>query len=200
MKKTVLTLLSVLLTLGVFTANAQTPITWGVKADMNLSNFLHSDIDDFKSTMRVGPSLGGYMRVDLHDNFAIQPELSVFYKNSKSEIGSAEDTFKQWGMQLPIYALAQSENFAGRIYGGFGPYVGLGFDARYKDEDVNLYKKADDKTPMERWDVGLGFLAGYEFNNGFQINAGYQFGFIDQLNGSGKLKNQAVNIGVGYSF
>ncbi len=200
MKKSLFTLMSIILTLGVFNASAQTPITWGVKAEMNISNFFHKDIDDFKSTMRVGPNFGGFMRADISDHFAIQPELALFYRNSKSEFGNTEDTFKQWGMQLPVYAMLQSENFAGRVYGGFGPYLGLGFDARYKDADVNLYKKANDKTPMERWDFGLGLLAGYEFNNGFQINAGYQFGLVDQLNGDGKMRPQTVNVGIGYSF
>lgn len=203
MKKTILSLLTVLLTFGVSNVNAQTPITYGVKADMNISNFVLSDLDDQSSTMRVGPTLGGFMRVDLHENFAIQPELSLFYKNSKMEKGVNEDTFKQWGMQLPVYALAQSENFAGRIYGGVGPYLGLGLDARYKDEDVNLYKKENGNKPLQRWDFGLGFLVGYEFNNGFQINGGYQFGFVNQLDemkDDAKMRNQTVNVGIGYSF
>ncbi len=203
MKKTLFTILSVFLTVGMISVNAQTPIKYGVKADMNISNFLLKDMDDAKSTMRVGPSVGGFMKIDLHENFAIQPELSFFYKNNKMEEDGDKDTFKQWGMQLPVYALAQSENFMGRVYGGFGPYVGLGFDARFKDADVDLYKKVDGETPMTRWDFGLGFLLGYEFNNGLQINAGYQFGFINQLDAfkdDAKMRTQTVNVGIGYSF
>ena len=56
---------------------------------------------------------------------------------------------------------------------------------------------------MQRWDFGLGFLVGYEFNNGFQINGGYQFGFVNQLDemkDDAKMRNQTVNVGIGYSF
>ncbi len=203
MKKTFLTLLSVLLTVGVINVNAQTPITYGVKAEMNLSNFFLKDLDNQTSTMKVGPNVGAFMKIDLHKNFAIQPELSFFYRNSKMEEGVKEGTFQQWGMQLPVYALLQSENQVGRFYGGFGPYVGFGFDARYKDKDINLYKKVDGKTPMDRWDFGLGFLLGHEFNNGIQINGGYQFGFINQLSAmkdDAKMRTQTVNVGIGYRF
>lgn len=203
MKRKFLTLLSVLLTVGIVAVDAQTPISYGVKAEMNLSNFLLKDLDDQTSTMRVGPNLGAFMKIDLHEHFAIQPELSFFYRNSKMETGNTDDTFKQWGMQLPVYALAQSEGAMGTVYGGFGPFVGLGFDARYKDADVNLYKEVNNKTPMNRWDFGLGFLVGYEFNNGFQINGGYQFGFVNQLDemkDEAKMRTQTVNVGIGYSF
>ena len=143
------------------------------------------------------------MKVDLHPNFAIQPEVMFFYRNSKMETGPAEDTFKQWGMQIPVYALGQTSTDNGRFYGGVGPFVSLGFDARYKDADVNLYEEVGGKTPMNRWDFGLGALIGYEFTNRVQINAGYQIGFVDQLDAlkdAATMRTQTVSLGIGYRF
>ena len=204
MKKTIFSLLSLMMTFGLMNVNAQNPISYGTKLEMNTSNFLLSDLEDQSSTMRVGANFGGFMKIDLHENFAIQPELSFFYRQSKMELDKTnDDTFKQWGMQIPVYALGQMETMSGRFYGGVGPYVGLAFDGRYDDEDVNLYKKVDGKTPMNRWDFGLGTMIGYEFNNGLQLNAGYQFGFInqlDQLKDNHKMRTQTVNFGVGYRF
>lgn len=203
MKKTMLVFMSFLMATGLMNVNAQTPISYGVKAEMNMSNFLLTDLDAQKSTMKVGPNLGGFMKIDLHPNFAIQPEMMFFYRQSKMETGPIEDTFKQWGMQIPVYALGQSEVGNGRFYAGVGPYVGLGFDARYKDADINLYDEVAGKTPMNRWDFGMGAMLGYEFNNKLQLNAGYQFGFVnqlDELKDDAKMRTQTVSVGIGYRF
>lgn len=203
MKKMVLVCLSVLMTTGLVTVNAQTPISYGVKAEANMSNFLLSDLDNQSSTMKLGPTLGGFMNIGLHENFSIQPEVMFFYRNSKMETGTAEDDFRQWGMQVPVYFLGQTYTNSGKFYAGVGPYLGLGFDARYKDADINLYKKVNDEADMNRWDFGLGALVGYEFQNGIQINAGYQLGLVDQLDAlkdDASKRTQTVSLGVGYRF
>ena len=53
----VLVCLSVMMTTGLVTVNAQTPISYGVKAEANMSNFLLSDLDNLSSTMKLGPTL-----------------------------------------------------------------------------------------------------------------------------------------------
>ena len=143
------------------------------------------------------------MKIELHENFAIQPEVMFFYRNSKMEVGSYEDDFQQFGVQIPIYAVGQMSLGTGKGYVGVGPYVGLGFDARMKDADTDLYKKVNDEAAMNRWDFGIGAMVGYEFGNRIQINAGYQIGLIDQLD-AGKdnatMLNQAISLGIGYRF
>ncbi len=203
MKKTMLVCMSLLMATGLMNVNAQTPVSYGVKAEMNMSNFLLTDLDAQKSTMKVGPNLAGFMKIDLHPNFAIQPEMMFFYRQSKMETGPVEDTFKQWGMQVPVYAVGQAEVGSGRFYAGVGPFVSVGFDARYKDADINLYDEVAGKTPMNRWDFGMGAMLGYEFSNQVQLNAGYQFGFVNQLDAlkdDAKMRTQTVSVGIGYRF
>jgi len=203
MKKMFLLGLSILMTTGLVTVNAQTPINYGVKAEANMSNFLLTDLDNQSSTMKLGPTLGGFMNIGVHENFSIQPEVMLFYRQSKMETGSVKDDFRQWGMQVPVYFLGQTYTNSGKFYAGVGPYLGLGFDAKYKDADKDLYKKVNGKTDMNRWDFGLGALVGYEFSNGVQVNGGYQLGLIDQLDAlkdDASMRNQAVSLGVGYRF
>jgi opacity protein-like surface antigen len=203
MKKIFLVCLSVLMTTGLVTVKAQTPVTYGVKAEANMSNFLLSDLDDQTSTMKLGPMLGGFMNIGLHPNFSIQPEVMFYFRHSKMETGATEDDFRQWGMQVPVYLLGQTYTNNGKFYAGVGPYLGLGFDARYKDADMNLYKKVNDEADMNRWDFGLGALVGYEFQNGVQINANYQLGLVDQLDAQkddAGMRVQTVSLGVGYRF
>ena len=203
MKKMFLLGLSLLMTTGLVTVNAQTSINYGVKAEANMSNFLLTDLDNQSSTMKLGPTLGGFMNIGVYENFSIQPEMMFFYRQSKMETGSVKDDFRQWGMQIPVYFLGQTYTNSGKIYAGVGPYLGLGFDARYKDADKDLYKKVNGKVDMNRWDFGLGALVGYEFSNGIQVNAGYQLGLIDQLDelkDEATMRNQEVSLGVGYRF
>ncbi len=207
MKKIYLACLSLLMTAGLVKVNAQSPISYGVKAELNMSNFFLSDLDNYSSRMKAGPNLGGFMKIDLHENFAIQPELSFFYRTSKiKKEGAKNDNFEQWGMQIPIYAIGQTNLGNGRFYGGVGPFVGLGFDAKRKiknADNIDLYKKVDGDKEMNRWDFGFGALLGYELNNKFQINATYQVGVINQLDrlkDDAKLRSQVVSLGLGYRF
>jgi hypothetical protein len=203
MKKIMLVCLSVLMTAGLVEVKAQPKISGGAKVEANMSNFFLSDLDNYKSTMKVGATVGGFLKVDLHENFAIQPEMLFFFRNSKMEVGKEEDDFQQWGMQIPVYAVGQMNMGKGKGYVGIGPYVGFGFDAKMKDEDLKMYKKVNGETPMNRWDFGLGAMVGYEFSNGIQINAGYQMGLIDQLDAdkdNATMRTQTVSLGVGYRF
>jgi opacity protein-like surface antigen len=207
MKKIYLACLSLLMTAGLVKVNAQSPISYGVKAELNMSNFFLSDLDNYSSRMKAGPNLGGFMKIDLHENFAIQPELSFFYRTSKiKKEGAKNDNFEQWGMQIPIYAIGQTNLGNGRFYGGVGPFVGLGFDAKRKiknADNIDLYKKVDGDKEMNRWDFGFGALLGYELNNKFQINATYQVGVtnqLDRLKDDAKLRSQVVSLGLGYRF
>lgn len=204
MKKIVLGL-AVLLGLGFTQVNAQT-ISGGVKANANMSNFFLSDLVG-ESTMKVGASLGGFVKMEFTENFALQPELMFHYKSSemKNLFGEGKSDYEYWGMEIPIYAVGQMQLGTGKGYIGVGPYVGLGFDAKYKKGDVDLYKKdnATDKSAMNRWDFGVGAILGYEFNNGVMINAGYQIGLIDNLDAmkdDASMRTQTVSLGIGYRF
>lgn len=211
-KRTILLSLITLITVGLTSVNAQATINYGIKGEMNFSNFFLKDFNQLSSKMKVGPNLGGFMRIDMAENFAIQPELSFFYRNSKMEVGLKDNTLQQWGMQLPVYALGKYKSSNGLIYGGVGPFVGLGFDAVLDNLDFDLYKEIAGKTAMTRWDFGLGVLLGYEFNNGIQLNVGHQFGLVNQADDLSGLKNfispssnakmrtQTFNVGIGFRF
>lgn len=205
MKKIVLTL-AVILGLGCsLQTSAQTSISGGVKADANMSNFLLSDLDSYKSTMKIGASLGGFMKVEFSENFAIQPELLFHYKASEMEMGNSKTDFEYWGAEIPVYAIGQMRMGAGKGFVGVGPYVGFGFDAKYKEGDIDLYEKSKttDKAYLNRWDFGAGIMLGYEFDSGWTINASYKMGFLDMLDemkDDATMRNQTLSLGVGYKF
>jgi len=194
--------------LGMTQAHAQNVLS-SIKADVNMSNFILSDMDGMKSKLGVGATLGGFARVEFGDNFALQSEMLLHFKNSKMEEKASgyETDFQYFGLEIPVYAVGQTSIGSGKGFIGVGPYLGIGIDARFKAkgmDDVELYQKYDgQKSEMQRFDFGVGAMLGYELGSGFQISATYKIGFIDALNANkdnAGLLNQTVSLGVGYRF
>lgn len=186
-----------LLGLGAMQANAQT-ISGGIKADANMSNFLLSDLSGTDSNMGFGASLGGFLKLDMSKHIALQPEMLFHFQNSTTKIAAIEHDLQYWGMEIPVYLLGQWNTVSdSRFYAGIGPYLGIGFDAKYKEPEVDLY----DTEAFQRWDFGVKTMLGYEFAGGFQLNASYKVGFINALDsGNGTMLPQMVTVGIGYRF
>lgn len=182
---------------GVAQVNAQST-SIGIKAEATMSNFIVKDIPGMKSKMGVGANLGGFVKIDLTQNFALQPELLLKYQRSEMKQSKVKRDFKYFGMEIPVYAMGQwSSNSGNRFFAGVGPYVGYGFSAKLNKPDTKLYKK----DVLKPWDFGAKAIIGYEFANGIQINAGYKIGFINAVDkGSGKMLPQAISLGLGYRF
>lgn len=207
MKKTFLGCMLILI-VGATQVNAQS-ISGGIKADANISNFILTDMDHAESNMGFGATLGGFAKFDIVKNFAIQPELLFHFQTSTWEQFGQELDYQYWGMEIPVYAMGQWYTKSNdRFYAAVGPYVGVGFDAKWKMDgidDIDLYEKDDisDEALLQRWDFGFGAMLGYEFNFGLQINAGYKIGVINSLD-AGKddatMLPQKVSLGLAYRF
>jgi len=208
MKKIVFSV-AVMLGLGLTNIQAQ-EVLGGIKVDANLSNFILSDMDGMKSKLGFGVSAGGYTKIALSENFGLQPEILLHFKNSKMEVEATghETDYQYFGVELPVYAVGQTNIGNGKGFIGLGPYLGFGIDARYKGtggaKDVELYKEyGGQESAMQRWDFGAGLMLGYEFGNRLQILASYKIGFIDALNAgkdNASMLNQTVSLGLGYRF
>ncbi len=186
------------LALGATTQLSAQNITGGIKADANLSNFIVSDMPSTSSDMGFGATLGGFVKFDLGNHFAIQPELLFHYQNSTTKVATVKNDFQYFGAEIPVYAMGQwYTNCGDRFFVGVGPYVGFGFDARYTNGDVNLY----DTDVLQPWDFGAKATIGYEFAGGLQISAGYKIGFINAVDkGTGTMLPETISLGLGYRF
>ncbi|MDR2040176.1 MAG: PorT family protein [Bacteroidales bacterium] len=201
MKRIILSL-AVILAAGFTQISAQS-VTSGVKADLNISNFILKDLDHMDSKMKVGASLGGFVKIEFTQNFAIQPELLFHFKSSEIKNNSTrpktKSDYEYWGMEIPVYAVGQMQLGLGTGYVGIGPYVGLGFSAKSSPGSSDLYKR----DVLQRWDFGFGAMLGYEFDFGLQINAGYKIGVInamDEGSDDAKMLPQMISVGFGYRF
>lgn len=202
MKKLVLSV-SLVIALAATQVQAQNT-SWGVKVEANMSNFIMDDIPGYKSTMGVGAGIGGFLKIDFGQYFALQPEFLFFNQNSILKLNGRGNDFQYWGMEIPVYAMGQlTQENGNRAYVGIGPYGRLGFNAKNTTADINYYKKSNGNRFMQPGDVGIAVLVGYEFDFGMQINASYKYGLLNQLDnaeGNSFLRNQGITLGIGYRF
>jgi len=180
------------------------PVSVGVKAGTSLSNYrLKGNMKGFNSEMSIGGSVGGFVKYDVSENFALQSGIDVYYRTSKLEstTDKTSSKIKSFGVEVPLYGIVQGELGSGKAFIGAGPYVGYGI--RTKLEDVNLFKENNGtgNPVMNRFDYGVGGIIGYNFNKNWQINASYQFGLADLHKAKGgSMKSHGASIGLAYKF
>lgn len=177
-------------------------VTWGIKAEANMSNFLVSGLSGSESKMKLGFTAGGFLNYNITEHFALQGELIYHYKSSDFLYDGQNNVYQYWGMEIPIYAMIyQKLSHGGRIYAGVGPYAEFGFSAELKQDGKkrNLY----DDAAMNDFNSGFGIIVGYELPSQFQINAGYKVSvtnILDTNSSSATFLPVAVSLGIGYRF
>ncbi|PRD56849.1 porin family protein [Sphingobacterium gobiense] len=180
------------------------PVSVGFKAGTSLSNYrLKGNMKSFNSNMSIGGSVGGFVKYDISQNFALQSGIDVYYRTSKLESTTdrISNKIKSFGIEMPIYGIVQGELGSGKAFIGAGPYVGYGIST--KSNGVNLFKNNNEagRPTVNRFDYGVGGIIGYDFDKNWQINASYQFGLADLHKGKGgSMKNHAASVGLAYKF
>ncbi len=212
--RTTLIVAAILLTIGV---NAQDkPLTFGVKAGMNISNF-SGDFEDTKA--KIGFNAGVTLDFALTNDLYLLTGLEFTSKGAKVN----EDTNLKMNLsylQLPVHAGYKLTVANGtRIVFHAGPYIAYAADGKWKvkgvEDSVGVFGDEAEAAglKMKRFDFGLGFGVGAEFgkfNAGVNCDFGLvniaDFGMID-LEDLGKLdassvsvKNMNVGISLGYKF
>jgi len=188
------------------TSTSNADVSFGIKAAVNLSDFLIRNSENYQISMKPGGSLGVFMKLE-SQNFAFHYELWLRYKifEMKNAENQSNTDYKYWSLELPMYFLGQIHTGTGKVFIGGGPYVSLGLDGKQNPGNIDLFYQnpTTDKSIMQRWDFGLGAIAGFEFRNGITVFSGYQIGFVNVLNfenDNTSLKNRTASFGIGYKF
>ena len=183
-------------------------ITWGIKVETNFSGFIISETSYLTGFMKQGALTGGFVFVEFNEHFALQGEVMWYYKRSDLVRHDISGKYSSFGVGVPVYAVCQQKFGAGsRIYGGLGLYTDFGFDATLKrnGETIKPFEKDGETevSAMKDVDTGFGIIAGYEFANGIQLNAGYKIcatNILDANSSVLKMLPQSFAFGAGYRF
>ena len=198
--------------------------TFGVKAGLNLSNMLVEDDDDtYSDDFKVNPGfhVGATAEFPITELFSFETGLLLSTKGVKA---SEEETFMGETVKyesklnliyldIPLTAKASFDLGGARIYGVFGPYIGMGLSGKSKfeitamgeteteEEDIKLGSD-EDEDDVKRLDFGLTMGAGVEISS-IQIGLSYGLGLANispYTDGGSKISNRVLGISVGYKF
>lgn len=215
MKKTIITLC--LLATAMF-VNAQSPVTFGVKGGVNLSDLTEYGQDKTK----VGFNLGLTIDYEFAPNLYIMSGLELTTKGNKfnqeylpypyyggyDDIvsgGRVKGSINSTYLQVPIH-LGYKVQIAPstKLVFSAGPYLAYGIGGKMKIDEHGLapeYVGKHDlfgKNAGRRFDVGVGGSVGVEFGK-MTVTLGYDHGLQNIWKGSG-IKNKNAFLSVGYKF
>ncbi len=195
--------------------------TFGIRAGLNLSNMLIKDdhytsSDHFK--MNPGFHLGATAEIPI-PNKMISFETGCLLSAKGYKLSFNEGQFEVKGkldllyFDIPLNAKASFDLGGAKIYGVFGPYLGIGLSGKWKSEltydgDYNLYERDikwgsdEDRDDLKRFDFGLTAGTGVGIN-AFNIGLSYGLGLANispDTEGSTKQKNRLLSVSLGYRF
>jgi hypothetical protein len=198
------------------TVNAQDkPLTFGVKAGMNISNFSGDAVDD--SDVRIGFNAGVTLDIALTPDVYMLTGLELMMKGAKTKglvnitngdgtVTNASEKCNLTYLQLPFHIGYKIGTLGDmRFIVHTGPYIGYGIAGSYKlDSKISGVESIDtdifSDTFFKRFDMGLGFGVGAEFGK-ISVGINCDFGLINisKIEGE-KIRNMSVAASVGYKF
>ncbi len=141
-------------------------------------------------------------------------------------IADGTDKYKLNYLEIPV-RVGFRYNFSRElgVYGEFGPYFAMGITGKHKfsvDADgpaaraeewsYNTFKKSTTRANFQRWDAGLGFRVGAEYNQHYNLMLGCDWGITDMWRDDyrdaqwvaglalNKVKNFNFTLAFGYRF
>lgn len=197
MRLTMVAVITVL-TIGATQVKAQEkPVTFGVKAGVNLSTF-GGDMKNTKSTFKY--QVGITADIALTNNLYVLTGLDFQTKGSKYSPKSAPNIkYNPMYLSIPAHLGYKFELLPGtKLVINAGPYIAYGIGGKAKG-DGNSEKIFGDNR-FKRLDYGVGGGIGFEFGK-FCVNGGYDLGLANVSDVKGnKIKNRNAYLTLGYKF
>ncbi len=192
-------LVAIALLIGVNTYAQDQPVTFGVKAGVNLSN-LSGDVDG--TDAKIGFNAGVTLDYGFTPDVYLLTGLQLTTKGFKAGSGDNKFTSNLMYLQLPVhvgYKLTVAE--ATKIVFHAGPYAAYGIGGKSeltldgKKEKENSFQKG----LYKKFDFGVGLGVGAEFGK-IGVDLGYDFGLANINDGDGKIRNMNAYLSLGYKF
>lgn len=203
---------------------AQTKPSFGIKAGITNAGIKGDAVNSLQSLIsftngaittssKAGFFGGGYASIPLSNQFSIEPGLYYSQKGYglKGELSIKGAEFLSAGakaqlsttyIDMPLLAKATISGF--QIFAG--PQFSYLADAKLRTTagalGFNLLDKTmDAKSQFNQWDVALTGGIGYQFGNGVNLRAAYDYGLSKVDAGKNfDSYNRAFKVGIGFQF
>ncbi|MBR4552273.1 MAG: PorT family protein [Bacteroidaceae bacterium] len=199
------------------TEKSENPISFGVRAGINLNSYNVNNGWDEEFDATVGLRVGVVADIPIFESLYFEPGLYYANRSCKytwsDDYESIEEKHNPSYLELPLllqYRYNFSDDWGIRV--NFGPYFAYALGGKAKEEEnyngqhssssLKLFSKENDFTALKRFDFGLmtGIDVAYRQ---FSLGIGYQAG-LAKINKDWaknyKFKNSGVYIQLGYNF
>ena len=184
-------LISIVLSVTLLNADAQ-EVKFGIKGGLNLANLGGDDAEDLD--YRIGLHAGGFVSVPFLEDFRLQPE--IVYSQQGAQVDFGDDELKYDYLNIPVIVKFMfTKNFNLQA----GPQFGILLAAQQEISGDEV----DVKDVLKSTDFGVGLGVGYESSDNVSIDARYNLGITDIVDGgSGDLSfpNQVIQVSLGIAF
>jgi opacity protein-like surface antigen len=191
-------------------AIAQSPVTFGVRAGLNINTLSGEDVDDMDS--KIGFNVGALVGYSFTDMLGLQSGLLFNTRGASSKEDELEMSMSIYELQVPVFltgtfALNDDLNIKANV----GPTFGFGLSGNvlfqndgtkmddYSVDDIYKKEEGADKSMAKRFDLGVAFGAGVEFKK-IYLGVGYDLGLTSISNSDDAIKTGSFTINVGFTF
>jgi hypothetical protein len=175
---------------GLSNVNAQ-EVSFGAKAGVNFASVGGDDSDGLDG--RTSFHVGGVAVIGISEKFAVQPEVVYSSQGAKETFEGIDIDYNLDYINVPVLAkFTVAEGFSIEA----GPQVGFLMSAKAKGEGETVDIKDQFKGIDFSGAVGLG----YKMETGLNFAARYNLGLGNIVDGEGDLKNNVIQLSVGYNF
>ena len=197
-------------------SNAQSgQITYGAKGGINYSAFMQNDVtrrfEDIGYIGKLGFYVGGFMSIDVSENFIIQPELTfalqgsafksdniIFISEFSETVGNYRSNINEYVIGIPI---------SGRYFinGSLCFEAGPRFTYTMQIEENVIQVPAQEFNisgdssfnDLDKFDFGVFVGLGHKFSNSLALNARYFFSAIKR---NETIRSSILGLGIEYCF
>lgn len=171
-------------------------------------------VDNISATSKtkLGFTAGVTGDIDMGKNFSFQPGLNFLQKGGVEKNNSNSNEIKTTTnlnyLELPLNIVYNAKSISGKFFVGAGPSLSMGLSGKGKvsgsgiDETDKIKFGSSDDDDFKALELGVNFLAGYQFKSGVFLAANYNAGVSNLFNTTGddnsKYHNRHFAFRIGY--
>lgn len=172
----------------------------GVRGGLNISNIIGKDVKN--NGFKLGPHVGGFLRLHASDKIIIQPEVLFSMKGVSNNAGGSKWSQRLNYVDIPLMiGLKPTEGFG--ILLGVQPSLLVG-----AKQTVEFNSKKTSVTGTDGFNkFDFGAVAGLQFEtkSGLDFGARFNYGFLDIFEKHNNLSENSVRninmmVTLGYAF
>lgn len=183
---------------------SSSPVTFGVKGGLSLSNFSDNNNRDYyddENKMKAGFHAGVFVNIPVAEKFSVQPELLFSQLGSKIEERERynngnyrRDSDYSANLNYLVLPVMVQYNILPQLYVEAGPEFGFLLGGKFKGDDTitqrfgnttsTTHESFSEKLDMDlynRFQLGIGIGAGYYFTPKFGVTARFTAGITNIL-------------------